>query len=159
VGDLRVERIERMGKVLVQQLGGRVPPGESAFARWLFAGAGIRVLERGPMERLVVSETLSPAELIGALSHSIADLPLVLTDVSHAFELLRARGMGAPQALAADVGVSLSDRDFPVGTCARTSFAQASVTIHRLDVDVWDIYIERPLAGAAHDWLMRNVAS
>lgn len=157
--DLRVERLDGVGKVLVQQLGGRVPRSESAFARWRPGGAEVRVLERGPMECLVISETLSPADLVGELARSVTDLPWVLTDVSHAFELLRARGVDVPQVLAADVGVSLSDRDFPIGTCARTSFAQAPVTLHRLETDIWDIYVERPVARAAHDWLIRNAGS
>ncbi len=158
MGDLRVERLARVAKVLVQHLGGGVPQGESAFAHLRPGGSDTRVLWRGPTERLVASETLAPAELFEQLARSVVDLPLVLTDVSHALELLRVRGEDAPDALATDVGVSLGDRDFPTGNCVRTSFAQAPVTIHRLNVDTWDIYVERPLARAVHDWLIRNLA-
>lgn len=154
--DLRIEHRVGIGKILVQHLSGRVPQSESAFAQWRPGHSDMRVLQRGPTERLVVSEKLSPAKLLEELARSVVDLPWVLTDVSHAFALLRASGVDAPHALAADVGVSLSDRDFPVGSCARTSFAQASVTLHRLNADTWDIYVERPLARAVHDWLMRN---
>jgi heterotetrameric sarcosine oxidase gamma subunit len=143
----------------VQHLGGRVPPSEPAFPHWQPGGSDPRVLWRGPTERLVVSESLPPAQLLEQLAQSTADLPLVVTDVSHAFELLRASGRTAPQALAADVGVSLSERDFPIGHTVRTSFAQATVTLHRLNADSWDIYVERPLARAVHHWLVRNAGA
>lgn len=156
--DLHVERLASVAKVLVQHLGGRAPPDDSALAQWRAGDTDTRVLWHGPTERLVVSETLSPAQLFAELARSVVDLPFVLTDVSHALELLRARGVDAPLALAADVGVSLSERDFPVGSCVRTSFAQASVTLHRPDADTWDLYVERPLARSVHDWLIRNVS-
>lgn len=151
-----------VSKVLVQRLPGAFSSNEHSVCRWdladntSFAGDPA-VFWTGPAERLLTSQTQTPASLLTSISAADGDAAIVATDVSDALCVVRARGPGTRAMLARCVSIDLNELDHTAERCAQTLILRQPILLHRLrDLDAsWDVYFDRSVARTLLDWFVR----
>jgi sarcosine oxidase subunit gamma len=130
-------------------------PGEPCTSA---AGEEIAALWLGPDQWLVTCPAADVARLVGALREALADVHAAVTDVSDGRVAFRLAGPSARDVLAKGSPLDLHPRAFPVGGCAQSLLAKASVLIHLVDDErtrgpSFDVYVARSFAHYLWLWL------
>jgi sarcosine oxidase subunit gamma len=139
-----------VGRVLDLLLPGE--PGTSA------AKAQIAALWLGPDEWLVTCPAGDLPGLVGSLGEALAETHAAVTDITDGRVAFRVAGPSARDVLAKGCPLDLHPRAFPIGSCAQSLLAKASVLIHLLDDDdergpSFDVYVARSFAHYLWMWL------
>jgi sarcosine oxidase subunit gamma len=118
----------------------------------------IAALWLGPDQWLVTCPAADVARLAGTLREVLADVHAAVTDVSDGRVAFRLAGPSARDVLAKGCPLDLHPRAFPVGGCAQSLLAKASVLIHLVDDDrergpSFDVYVARSFAHYLWLWL------
>jgi sarcosine oxidase subunit gamma len=130
-------------------------PGEPCTSA---TGERIAALWLGPDQWLVTCPAADAARLVGALREALADVHAAVTNVSDGRVAFRLAGPSARDVLAKGCPLDLHPRAFPVGGCAQSLLAKASVLIHLVDDDrergpSFDVYVARSFAHYLWLWL------
>lgn len=96
----------------------------------------------GPDEFLLLAPDGEGAAIEAAIAGALGDTPHSLVDVSHRQTAINLTGTAAATLLALGCPLDLDALVFPVGTCTRTVFSKAEITLWRRDetrfhVEVW----------------------
>jgi sarcosine oxidase subunit gamma len=118
----------------------------------------IAALWVGPDQWLLTCPASEAARLTGSLREALGDVHSAVTEVSDAQVALRVAGPSARDVLAKGCPLDLHRRAFPVGGCAQSLLAKASVLIHLLDDGPergpsFDVYVARSFAHYLWMWL------
>jgi sarcosine oxidase subunit gamma len=118
----------------------------------------VAALWLGPDQWLVTCPVTEVARLTGSLRAALVDVHSAITEVSDARVALRVAGPSARDVLAKGCPLDLHRRAFPVGGCAQSLLAKASVLIHLLDDGPergpsFDVYVARSFAHYLWMWL------
>lgn len=115
--------------------------------------ANYRIFCLGPGDWLFMSPQRTPLNLDQAVN-DLSD-GLTLIDMSDAFCGLEIRGNDARELVSKGCGVDLHPRQFPVGQCARTRFAQIPVIVHCLDtMPSFELHVASSHFAYLHSWLL-----
>jgi sarcosine oxidase subunit gamma len=119
---------------------------------------GIAALWLGPDQWLVTCPASEAARLTGSLREALGDVHSAVTEVSDARVALRVAGPSARDVLAKGCSLDLHRRAFPVGGCAQSLLAKASVLIHLLDdgperAPSFEVYVGRSFSHYLWMWL------
>lgn len=106
----------------------------------------------GPDEWLLISPEHS-ADMTGALTAALAQLPHSLVDVSHRQIALELSGPRAELLLAAGCPLDLAVGAFPVGMCTRTVLGKTEVVLWRTGTEAFRIEVWRSFAPYLCDFL------
>jgi sarcosine oxidase subunit gamma len=122
------------------------------------AKAQIAALWLGPDEWLVTCPAHDVPRLVGALREALADVHAAITDVTDGRVAFRLAGPNARYVLAKGCPLDLHPRVFPVGSCAQSLLAKATVLIHLLDDQTeggpgFDLHVARSFADYLWLWL------
>jgi sarcosine oxidase, subunit gamma len=113
-----------------------------------------RVLCQGPQEWLLVSDEHEAHDLREQLEPELARQGLVLIDLTDGVTVLQVQGPAARELLSKGCGLDLDSSHFSSGRCARTRFAQMSVTVVCLDDSPrFELYVGRSYAHYTSAWL------
>lgn len=115
-------------------------------------------LWRAPDDWLVYSGAMTPEALDDWVAAILSDAPLVATNVSSASTVLELSGARVIDVLMRDCTLDLEGNAVPPGECAQTQFAQVSVLLHRVDEDIWRLFVERSVAQHVWEWLADTVS-
>jgi sarcosine oxidase subunit gamma len=153
--DLRGDPHDRAFMAAVGRVLDLLLPGEPCTAA---AKAQIAALWLGPDEWLVTCPAHDVPRLVGALREALADVHAAITDVTDGRVAFRLAGPSARDVLAKGCPLDLHPRAFPVGSCAQSLLAKATVLIHLLDDDPerapsFDVYVPRSFAHYLWMWL------
>jgi sarcosine oxidase subunit gamma len=153
--DLRGDPHDRAFMAAVGRVLDLLLPGEPCTAA---AKAQIAALWLGPDEWLVTCPAHDVPRLVGALREALADVHAAITDVTDGRVAFRLAGPSARDVLAKGCPLDLHPRAFPVGSCAQSLLAKATVLIHLLDDDPerapsFDVYVARSFAHYLWMWL------
>jgi sarcosine oxidase subunit gamma len=96
----------------------------------------------GPDEFLLLAPDGEGRAIEAAIAEALGDTPHSLVDVSHRQTAINLSGPASTTLLALGCPLDLDASVFPVGTCTRTVFAKAEITLWRRDetrfhVEVW----------------------
>ena len=96
--------------------------------------------------------------LTGSLRAALADAHAAITDLTDGRVAFRIAGPSARDVLAKGCPLDLHPHAFPVGSCAQSLLAKASVLIHLLDDDPergpsFEVYVARSFAHYLWTWL------
>lgn len=131
----------------IEPLTGLAPP---TTPDTLVASTTGRMLWLGPDEWLLEPDPKngpSAEPLVEALSGP----GIALCDVSDGLVAIRLQGPRAAEALTAGTPLDLTAR--PVGGCAQTRLAQASIILTREAEDTWQLLVRRSMADYLWRWL------
>jgi len=95
----------------------------------------------GPNEWLIHTPEDGEESLIGALHVALGDNHAAVTDVSDYYVVIQMRGDKAGDVLARACPLDLHPRGFPAGGCAQTVFAHATVLLHKIDEQSFDVQV------------------
>ena len=116
-----------------------------------------RVYWLGPDEWLILTELDDADTLLTNLRESLAGMSAAVNDVSGGQVALRVTGPHVAEILAKGCTLDLHPAVFPVGMCAQSGLAKASVLIghtHRGEQqDIFDIVVRRSFADYLLRWL------
>ena len=96
----------------------------------------------GPDEFLLLAPDGEGAAIEAAIAEALGEMPHSLVDVSHRQTAINLTGAASATLLALGCPLDLDASVFAVGTCTRTVFAKAEITLWRRDetrfhVEVW----------------------
>lgn len=117
------------------------------------AHGGMAALWLGPDEWLITGAADAPA-LAAALQRALRTQFASVTDVSHAWCILRLAGPSARDVLSKGCGLDLHPRLFRPGHATRTLLAQATVILRQIEDDAYDIFVRRSYADYLWRWLL-----
>ncbi len=103
---------------------------------------GVIVCRTGPAVVLAISDGLTPPEVAEAVG--VAD-QLSMTDISHGFVTLALAGAGVRPVLSGLATTDLRPGRFLPGGCVRTTLARHTAQIRCLDVEHFEIQMDRSL--------------
>ncbi len=95
----------------------------------------------GPDEWLIHTPENGEGALIEALNNALAGQHAAVTDVSDYYVVIQMRGEKAADVLSRACPLDLHERVFKAGDCAQTVFAHASVLLHKLDGQSYDVQV------------------
>jgi sarcosine oxidase subunit gamma len=107
----------------------------------------------GPDEWLVVDAPGTEAKLVADLRKALAGLHAGVTDVTDGRTVIRLNGPNVRDVLAKGCALDLHPRAFGPAHCAQTRFAKATVILHQLDAQTFDVYVERSFADYLWRWI------
>ncbi|HUZ65229.1 MAG TPA: sarcosine oxidase subunit gamma family protein [Acetobacteraceae bacterium] len=111
------------------------------------ASSGARAaLWLGPDEWLLLAEPDAGAGILQALTAALAGKPHSLVDVSHRQTGIGLEGPEAQAVLNAGCPLDLDPAVFPQGSCTRTVFARAEITLWRTGAESFRIDVLRSFA-------------
>lgn len=113
-----------------------------------------RFLCLGPNEWLAVSDVIVGPKLGKHIEHQTAAQDIAVVDVSQGLAALRVEGPAVLDVLTQGCGLDLHPRVFPEGLCARTRFAQVTLTLDHRGPDQFDLYVGRSYLAYLQAWLM-----
>jgi sarcosine oxidase subunit gamma len=118
----------------------------------------ISALWLGPDQWLLACPEPEVAGLVGSLREALFDAHAAITDVTDGRVAFRLAGPSGRDVLAKGCPLDLHPRAFPLGACAQSLLAKASVLIHLLDEDrergpSFDVYVARSFAHYLWLWL------
>jgi sarcosine oxidase subunit gamma len=118
----------------------------------------LSALWQGPDAGLVTCLAADVGARIDKLEKALGDVHAAVTDVSDGQTALRLAGPSARELLAKGCPLDLHPRALPVGSCAQTLLAKASVLIHLVADDPqggpsFDLYVGRSFAPYLWAWL------
>jgi sarcosine oxidase subunit gamma len=87
-----------------------------------------------------------------------AEHPLAVVELSQGVAALSLQGTACQGVLAQGCGLDFHPRVFTEGSCARTLFAHALVTLDCRDPEEFDLYVGRSCLGHLQSWLSDAVA-
>jgi sarcosine oxidase, subunit gamma len=153
--DLRGNSQDRAFMAAVGRVLDLLLPGEPCTSA---AREQIAALWLGPDQWLVTCPGSDVARLMGALREALADVHVAITDVTDGRVAFRLAGPSARDVLAKGCPLDLHPRAFPLGSCAQSLLAKASVLIHLVDDDPrsgagFDLYVARSFAHYLWMWL------
>jgi len=153
--DLRGNSQDRAFMAAVGRVFDLLLPGEPCTSA---AREQIAALWLGPDQWLVTCPGSDVARLMGALREALADVHVAITDVTDGRVAFRLAGPSARDVLAKGCPLDLHPRAFPVGGCAQSLLAKASVLIHLVDDDPrsgagFDPHVARSFAHYLWMWL------
>ncbi|MEX2650081.1 MAG: sarcosine oxidase subunit gamma family protein [Alphaproteobacteria bacterium] len=107
----------------------------------------------GPDEWLVVDAPGTEAKLVADLRKALDGLHAGVTDVTDGRTVIRLNGPNVRDVLAKGCALDLHPRAFGPARCAQTRLAKATVILHQLDAQTFDVYIERSFADYLWRWI------
>jgi heterotetrameric sarcosine oxidase gamma subunit len=116
-------------------------------------GLDARGLCIGPGDWLVVSESLTAAELRERWADDPSTTQLAIVDVTYDFVVLELAGGAAREVLAKGCGLDLHPERLPPGQCTRTRLAKIAVLIDCLEQSRFELYASRSYATYLRGWL------
>ena len=129
-------------------------PGTSA------AREQIAALWLGPDQWLLTCPESDGARLVGALREALVDVHAAITDITDGRVAFRLAGPSAREVLAKGCPLDLHPRAFPLGACAQSLLAKASVLIHLVEDNsrvrvhaAFDVYVARSFGHYLWMWL------
>ena len=120
--------------------------------------AQIAALWLGPDEWLLTCPARDASDLVGSLRAALVEVHAAITDLTAGRVAFRIAGPSARDVLAKGSPLDLHPRAFPVGSCAQSLLAKASVLIHLMEGDrergpSFDVYVARSFAHYLWTWL------
>ena len=82
----------------------------------------------------------------------------VVSDLSHARSIFRLSGIKAHEFLQSRFAIDINDQAFKVGMSLQTSVSHMGVSCHRVDEDMFDLFVFRGFAGSFLDWISHEGA-
>jgi sarcosine oxidase, subunit gamma len=118
----------------------------------------VMALWLGPDQWLVTCPATDTVFFVRTFREALADAPHALTDVTDGRVALRLAGPNARDVLEKGCPLDLHPRAFPVGRCAQSLLAKASVLIHLHEDDPqtgpsFDLYVARSFSHYFFGWL------
>jgi sarcosine oxidase, subunit gamma len=118
----------------------------------------VTALWLGPDQWLVTCPASDVVFFISTLREALEEVYHALTDVTDGRVALRLAGPNARDVLEKGCPLDLHPRAFPVGRCAQSLLAKASVLIHLVDDDPragpsFDVYVPRSFSHYVFAWL------
>ena len=117
------------------------------------SGSDPRSLWIGPDRWLIVSSSMSADLLVKRCEETLADALHNAVDNSAGLAVFRLTGTGARNLLAAGCGIDFRDKEFPVGSCCRTRFAQIAAIIAAVAPEQFDMYVDLSYEKYLSNWL------
>ena len=122
------------------------------------SGERISALWLGPDQWLLTCPEPDVARLAGSLRAALVEAHAAITEVTDGRVAFRLAGPSGRDVLAKGCPLDLHPRAFPLGACAQSLLAKASVLIHLLDEDrergpSFDVYVARSFAHYLWLWL------
>jgi sarcosine oxidase subunit gamma len=114
----------------------------------------------GPDEWLVHTPSGTEAGLIGDLRSAFSGLHAAVTDVSDYYVMIELRGQdtnNARDVLARACPLDLHKRTFITGQCAQSYFANASILLHQVGEDAYDIQVRWTYADYLWRYLSQSI--
>lgn len=118
-------------------LGGQLPQEANTVSSY----GDYTIFWLGPDEWLVHTPEDGEKNLIGDLHVALDDQHAAVTDVSDYYVVIRVRGAKAADVLSRACPLDLHPRAFKAGGCAQTVFAHASVLLHKIDEQTYDVQV------------------
>jgi len=106
----------------------------------------------GPDEWLLLAAPDDAAAIVQQFSGALAAAPHALVDVSHRSAAIAVKGAQAAALINHGCALDLAHAAFPVGTCTRTLFEKAEITLWRTEEHTYHVEIERSFAP--YVWLV-----
>ncbi len=110
-----------------------------------------RVFWLGPTEWLIHGAEGRQQDLLSVLQEALAGRHAAVIDVSDYYLVMRLSGPQARTLLRKGTPLDLHPRAFPIGDCAQTRFAHATVLLHHLD-ETPSFDIQTRWSHAAYVW-------
>ena len=107
----------------------------------------------GPDRWLLVSDSKPADSIVEECEKSLAGVLHNAVDSSAGLAVFRLTGTGARNLLAAGCGIDFRDKEFPVGCCCRTRFAQIAAIIAAVGPERFDMYVDRSYETYLSNWL------
>lgn len=111
------------------------------------------ILALGPNRWYVLSSYQSSRETEAKLRQIQTNNTIAITDVSHAWNVIRLTGRHTRDVLAKLCSIDLHPSTFKVGSCAQTELRGLYVVLHSADVDTFEIFVMRSYFLSIWDWL------
>ena len=93
------------------------------------------------------------ASIAAALEQALLPSVGTCTNLSHSRVRIRLEGAEAAAVLAKGISVDLHPLRFAVGEFVQTSLHHTAVLLHRVDAEVFDLYLPRTFAASLWEWL------
>ena len=110
-----------------------------------------------PDQWLLTSSTERAEALVGRIERSLGDRLHLATDASDALACFVVSGPDARGLLAMGSGVDFHERAFVPRQCVRTKFARIAVVVHCVEVDQFELIVDRSVAHYLEEWLRRAI--
>ena len=107
------------------------------------------VIQTAPLKFLAIGEEAELSSLTDKFSSDQA----VCLDLSHSLTALRISGTAVRSFLNRGLTLDLEDKAFPVRATATTALNSISVILHRVEADIYDLYIPRAFARVIWEWI------
>ena len=104
------------------------------------------VLWLGPDEWLVVGHEASDGKLSRELQHAFSGKFVAVVDVSSGYTVLELNGRAVREVLSRGCPLDLDANTFRVGDCAQSHYFKASIILHRMGEDSFELVIRRSFA-------------
>jgi sarcosine oxidase subunit gamma len=108
-----------------------------------------------PDQCLVLFESSTEVARLRELLRHSSQAPVYVLDASARFIGFTMAGSAAAALLNSGCSLDLRLRSMPVDTCAGTRIEQVPVWIVRQQPEVFEVWVERPLAPYLWQWLLR----
>lgn len=122
-------------------------------------GDDLSLLRIGPQSAWVACDTLDPLELAGRLQDFCRSHAVSIVDISDGMTALRCGGSSARSVLQAGVPADLHETMLPPQRLARSVMDHHPVTIHCLEDQLFDIYVERSLVESFWERLALRITA
>lgn len=140
------------GSAVSRVLGQALPAAENSMTN-----GEHRVYWLGPDEWLIECKAREAGGIVAGLRESVVARRSSVTDVSGGYVVLRLGGPHARTVLAKGCTLDLHEDAFPVGACAQSGLAKASVLIGRSDEQPeFEIVVRRTFAEYVVLWLRHS---
>ena len=94
------------------------------------------------------------AQTATRLHRAVPAAQAAFTDIGHGRAILRLAGRDAADVLLKGVALDLDLTAFPVGRAAATAIHHVDVTLHRRNLQIWDLWVLRGFAQDLAEWLI-----
>lgn len=122
-----------------------------------FSSEPHRVFWLGPDEWLIMTTAEDVAELVTRLGDAISGIHAAVNDISGGHVALLLEGRGTLELLSKGCTLDLHATVFPVGCCAQSGLAKASVLLACLDdSSTFVVVVRRSFADYLCRWLVRS---
>lgn len=107
----------------------------------------------GPDQWLLTSDTKPAVEVIRHIDITLSGQLHAAVDMSSAYRCFELTGPAARTILAMGCGVDMHSSAFVAGHCTHTHFANVLLFIAAIDVNSFNLYVDRSYARYLCDWL------
>ncbi|EKE17303.1 MAG: Sarcosine oxidase, partial [uncultured bacterium] len=116
------------------------------------------ILALGPNRWYVLSPYQNGKATEAKLRAMESNKTIAITDVSHAWNVIRLNGRHARDVLAKLCSIDLHPSTFKVGSCAQTELRGLYIVLHATNFENFEIFVMRSFLLTIWDWLQDAAA-